>query len=234
MQLKALIKKELQHLFFSPVAYIVSGIFLLITGWFFTNTLFLVGEAELRGMMDIIPLLLMFFMPAITMRSIAEEKKVDTLQLLLTMPVREWEVILSKYIATVVLYCLILLVSVIYVIVISVLGEPDNGVIIAQYLAVFLLGATYIAIGIFSSTITSSQVVAFIIGFAIIFVFFIASRLQMVLPIWLQSVVNRFSMVSRFEHLLRGVIGLDDIVYFVTLNVLFILLSTYTLWRTKQ
>jgi ABC-2 type transport system permease protein len=234
MNLLPLIKKELRHLFYSPVAYVVSGIFLLITGWFFTNALFLIGEAELRGMMDVMPLLLMFFMPAITMRSVAEEKKVDTLQLLLTMPVREWEVVLSKYIAAVVLYICILAVSLVYVIVISALGEPDSGVVFAQYVGLLLLGSTYIAIGLFGSTLTASQVVAFIVGFAIVFVFFIASRLQMVLPLWLQAVVERFSMVSRFEHLLRGVIGLDDILYFVTANLFFLMLSTFNLLRRNR
>ncbi|RME64334.1 MAG: ABC transporter [Nitrospirae bacterium] len=233
MNLTALIKKELKHLFYSPVAYVVSGIFLLITGWFFTNALFLTGEAELRGMMDIMPLLLMFFMPAITMRLVAEERKVDTLQLLLTMPVRDWEVVFSKYIAALVLYLGILSVTLIYVIVVSLLGEPDGGVIFSQYLGLVLLGATFIGIGLFSSTITSSQVVAFIVGFSIVFVFFIGSKLQMVLPLWVQAVVERFSMVSRFERILRGVMGLDDLVYFVTVNLFFIMLSTYVLKRRR-
>ncbi len=232
MNLTALIKKELRHLFYSPVAYVVSGIFLLITGWFFTNALFLVGEAELRGMMDVMPLLLMFFMPAITMRALAEEKKVDTLQLLLTMPVRDWEVVVSKYISALLLYLGILGLTLVYVIVVSLLGEPDGGVIFAQYLGLILLGATYIAIGLFSSAITSSQVVAFIVGFAVIFLFFIGSRLQMVLPLWVQAVVERFSMVSRFEHILRGVVGLDDIIYFLAVNGFFLMLSAYVLkWR---
>lgn len=234
MKLLSLIKKELKHLFYSPVAYVVSGIFLLITGWFFTNALFLIGEAELRGMMDIMPLVLMFFMPAITMRLLAEEKKVDTLQILLTMPVREWEVVFSKYVSALVLYLGILSVTLIYVIVISLLGDPDRGVIFAQYLGLVLLGATFIAIGLFSSAITSSQVVAFIVGFAIIFVFFIGSRLQMVLPLWVQTIVERFSMVSRFERILRGVMGLDDIVYFVMVNLFFVMLSTYVLKRRRQ
>ncbi len=234
MAVLALIKKELKHLFYSPVAYVVSGIFLLITGWFFANALFLVGEAELRGMMDVMPLLLMFFMPAITMRSIAEEKKVDTLQLLLTMPVREWQVVLSKYIAAVVLYTCILTITLLYVLVISLLGEPDSGVVLAQYIGLFLLGCTFISIGIFGSAITTSQVVAFIVGFAAVFVFFIGSRLQMILPLWLQAVVERFSMVSRFEHILRGVIGLDDIIYFVTVNLFFLMLSTFIIHRRQS
>ncbi len=233
MRIGSLLRKELKHLFYSPMAYVVSGIFLLITGWFFTNALFFVGEAELRGMMDVMPLLLMFFMPAITMRSLAEEKKVDTLQILMTLPVKEWEVILSKYVAVVSLFVVTLGFTLFYVFLLYLLGSPDGGMLFGNYLALFLLGCTYISIALFASTITSSQVIAFITGFSIIFVFFVLSRLQMILPVGVQSIVERFSMLSHFDSMLRGVVSLADVFYFLCLNIFFLMLSTYMLVRRK-
>jgi len=230
----SLLKKELKHIFYSPMAYIVSGIFLIITGWFFTNALFLGKEAELKGMIDIIPMLLMFFMPAIGMKSIAEEKKVGTIQILLTMPVKEWEVIISKYLSCIVLYIVILSFTKIYVLILYLLGKPDIGEIVTSYIAMFLLGATYISISLFASVITSSQVIAFIVGFSIIFTFFILSKLEMVLPLTLQNIIEKFSIMSHFENMLRGVIDLSDIVYFLFLNLFFLMLSTYLLIRRRE
>jgi ABC-2 type transport system permease protein len=233
MKILSLVKKELKHYFYSPMAYVVICIFLLITGWFFSNTLFLVKEAELRGMMDIMPLILMFFMPAVTMRSVAEERKVDTLQLILTMPLREWQVIISKYLSAVVLLCVTLVFTLPYPLMLYLLGRPDSGMMIASYLSLLLLGITYISIGIFASTITSSQVIAFILGFSVIFVFFIMNRLEMVFPLWLQPIIEKVSIVTHFENMIRGVIHTGDLIFFFTLNVFFLTLATYILYRRK-
>ncbi|NOZ26237.1 MAG: ABC transporter permease [Nitrospirae bacterium] len=229
----SLIRKELKHYFYSPMAYVVICIFLVITGWFFSNSLFLRKEAELRGMLDVMPLLLMFFMPAITMRSIAEEKKVDTIQLVLTMPVREWQITLSKYAASLVLYAVTLAFSLFYPMLLYLLGSPDTGMITASYLALLLLGASYISIGIFASTLTANQVIAFIAAFSIIFVLFVLSRLEMMFPLWMQAWIERAAVVPHFDNMLRGVIRSSDLVYFFTLNLLFLFLATYMLYRRR-
>ncbi|HHN65247.1 MAG TPA: ABC transporter [Nitrospirae bacterium] len=228
-RLGAILKKELKHYFFSPMAYIVTALFLLITGWFFGNSLFLVKEAEMRGMLDVIPVILMFVIPAITMRSIAEERKMDTLQILLTLPVREGEIILGKYVASLIFYATVLIFTLFYPLVLSLLGRPDTGVILSSYVGLLLLGATYIAIGIFASSLTSNQVIAFVTGFAIIFVLFIAGRVVGIMPLKLQPIVEGFSVTSHFEDLLRGIISSTDIVYFMMLNILFLTLSVYVL-----
>ncbi len=229
MRLLAIVKKELKHYFYSPMAYVVVCIFLVIAGWFFSNELFLVGEAELRGMMRIMPLILMFVIPAVTMRSIAEEKKVDTIQLILTMPVKEWEIVMGKYIATILLYLTILVFTLIYPLVLYLIGRPDTGVLIGEYTALLLLGMSYISIGIFASSLTSNQVIAFIIAFAILFLFFVLGRLVAFFPPYLQEAVERVSAVTHFENMLRGVITSSDIVYFLSLNFLFLFLTTYVL-----
>jgi len=229
LKLRAILKKELKHYFFSPLAYIVTVIFLLITGWFFANSLFLLKEAEMRGMLDILPILLMFVIPAITMRSIAEERKMDTVQILLTLPIREGQIILGKYMALLVFYSTVLIFTLFYPLVLMLLGRPDTGVILSSYLGMFLLGATYISIGIFASSLTSSQVIAFITGFAIIFLIFIPGKLENIMPVKMQPLIEGASVVSHFENLLRGVVSSTDIVYFVMLNILFLTLSIYAL-----
>ena len=229
-----LVKKELKQFFYSPVAYVVVFIFLIISGWFFSNTLFIVKESELRGMLDIMPLLLTFFIPAITMKSISEERKTDTLQLVLTLPVREWELVLSKYVASLALYVVMLSFTLIYVIVLKLIGRPDGGVITASYIGLFLLGSAYISIGIFASSLTRSQIIAFIVGFCIMFAFFVASRLQILFPVSMQQFIEEFSVFSHFENLLRGVINLSDVVYFILLNMLFLLLATYQIERGRK
>lgn len=229
MKLKAILKKEFKHYFFSPLAYIVTVIFLLITGWFFANSLFLLKEAEMRGMLDILPILLMFVIPAITMRSIAEERKMDTVQILLTLPIREGQIILGKYMALLLFYSTVLIFTLFYPLVLMLLGRPDTGVILSSYLGMFLLGATYISIGIFASSLTSSQVIAFITGFAIIFLIFIPGKLENIMPVKIQPLIEGASVVSHFENLLRGIISSTDIVYFAMLNILFLSLSIYAL-----
>ncbi len=227
--IRAIVKKELRHYFFSPLAYVVISIFLAITGWFFSSNLFLIKEAELRGMMEIMPLVLMFFIPAVTMRTIAEEKKLDTIQLILTMPLKEWQLVVGKYLSVLILFLVTLLFSLFYPLVLSLIGNPDSGVIISSYLGIILLGSSYIAIGIFASSLTSNQVIAFISGFSIIFSVFMISRLQMILPVGLQGLVEKFSILSHFDNLARGVISTSDMVFFILLNILFLSASTLLL-----
>ncbi len=229
----ALVKKELRHYFFSPLAYVVISIFPAITGWFFTSSLFIIKESELRGMMEIMPLVLMFFMPAVTMKSLAEERKLGTIQLLLTMPIREWQIVLSKYLSAVILYGVTLLFSLFYPLLLKIIGRPDSGVIFSSYMGLFLLGCSYIAIGIFASALTSNQVIAFISGFSIIFGVFMLSRLQMILPVRFQTAIEKFSIVSHFENMTRGIISTTDIVYFIFLNILFLTAATYLLYTRR-
>ncbi len=234
MRITALVKKELKHFFLSPLAYVVMAIFLIISGWFFVNTLFLSKEAELRGLLDIMPLLLMFFIPALTMRSIAEERKIGTVQLLLTLPVKEWEVIFSKYIASVVFFVVMLLFTLFYPVLLYLLGRPDTGMIITDYIGLFMLGATYISIGIFASALTSSQVIGFIIGFALIFCFFVLGRLEPIMPVKIQPLIESVSIITHFENLLRGVINSSDLVYYLTVNLFFLTIATYVLEERRK
>ena len=163
--IKYIFLKELRSFFNSPVAYIVIVVFLAILGWFFTSNLFLSNVSSIRVVFEMTPFLLLFFAPAITMRLISEEKKAGTLELLMTKPIREYEIVTGKFLAAWSLYLIALIPTLVYYITVASLGSLDLGAVIGGYLGLILVGAVFIAVSIFGSSITENQVVAFIVSF---------------------------------------------------------------------
>jgi ABC-2 type transport system permease protein len=226
--------KELRSFFNSAVAYVILTLFLLIAGWFFSSSVFLVGQADMRDVFSVIvPLIYLFFIPAVTMRVIAEEKKTGTIELLVTMPVRDIEIVLGKYLATLILLVVGLFLTLAYPLTISILGDPDGGALIGGYLGLFLMGATYLSIGVFTSGLTQNQIVAFITGFAVIFVFFMLDKVIMFFPGAIASVLEYASVSYHFNNLARGVIDTRDLVYYLTLIGLFLFLAVRSLESRK-
>jgi ABC-2 type transport system permease protein len=223
--------KELKSYFNSPSAYIVGFVFLLIAGWFFVSNLFLVGLANLRTVIELMPFLFLFFIPAITMGSFAEEKKQGTIELLFTMPLTDWELILGKFFSALFLTLIILLFTISYPITLIFLGNPDIGQIIAQYIGVMLLAASYISIGVAISSFTSSQVISFIITFLILFFFFIVDKFLIFLPDTLANILHQIAVMPHFNNIIKGVIDSSDIVYFFSIIVAFLFFTLYSLER---
>ena len=227
-------QKELRSFFNSAVAYVILTLFLLIAGWFFTSSLFLVNQADLRDVFSvIIPLIYLFFIPAITMRVIAEEKKSGTIELLVTMPVRDVEIVLGKYLATLILLATALALTFAYPLTISILGNPDGGALIGGYCGLLLMGAAYLAMGIFTSGLTPNQIVAFITGFALIFVFYMLDKVIVFFPGAVASILEYASVTYHFDNLARGVIDTRDLVYYGTVIVLFLFLAVRSLEARK-
>lgn len=226
-------KKELKSYFNSPVAYIVITVFLLFSGWFFSSNFFLMGQATVRTALTVIPLIFIFFVPAITMRSIAEEKKSGTIELLVTMPTRDMDIVLGKFFAALTLLIIAVLFTLAYVITASALGNLDEGPTFGGYLGLILLGSTYLAIGIFASSTTENQIVAFIIGFAIIFVFFMLDKVLIFMPAPLVSVLEYLSTDYHFNSLTRGVIDTRDIIYYISLTAFALILAGRSLESRK-
>ncbi|GAB4321446.1 MAG: ABC transporter permease [Candidatus Zixiibacteriota bacterium] len=226
--------KELRGFFSSAVAYVVLTLFLLIAGWFFASGLFLVGQADMRDLFSVvIPLIFLFFIPALTMRLIAEEKKSGTIELLVTMPIRDIEIVLGKYLAAVILVATALVLTFAYPLTISILGDPDSGALIGGYLGLLLMGAAYVAIGMFTSGLTQNQIIAFIIGFVIVFGFFMLDKVLIFFPGAVASVLEYASVTYHFQNLARGVIDSRDVVYYLSLIVLFLFLAVRTLEARK-
>jgi ABC-2 type transport system permease protein len=226
-------RKELKSYFNSPVAYIVITVFLLFSGWFFSSSFFLMGQATVRTALTVIPLIFIFIIPAITMRSIAEEKKSGTIELLVTMPTRDMDIILGKFFAGLTLLGIAILFTLTYVITASLLGNLDEGPTFGGYLGLILLGSTYLAIGIFASATTENQIVAFIIGIAIIFVFFMLDKVLFFMPTPLVSLLEYLSTDYHFNSLARGVIDTRDIIYYLSVTSFALILAGRALESRK-
>lgn len=229
----AILKKELKLYFNSPIAYIVITVFLMITGWFFSSTLFIVNEANLRSVFGAIPMIFIFVVPAITMRLVAEEKRSGTIELLMTMPVKDWEVILAKYGASLVLLVVSVLLTLAYLITISALGDVDPGPIIGGYLGLILMGGVFLAIGLFASSLSKNQVVAYIISFIIIFILVMLDKILVFVPDFLVSLFEYLSIDFHFNNIARGVIDSRDVIYYLSVIVLALYLASWSLESRK-
>lgn len=226
-------KKEMRAYFNSPIAYIFLAVFLGLSGWFFFSTFFFYNQASLRGILDLIPVLFIFFIPAISMRLVAEERKTGTLELLLTYPVTETEVIVGKFLAALSLVTLGVVLTGTYVLTAASLGNLDAGVTFSGYVGMILVGAAYMAIGIYASTLTDNQIVAFIIGIVIAFLFYYLDKVIIFVPDSLAGIFESLSIDFHYRNLLRGVFDLRDIVYYLSVIFFGIVLASGTLSKRK-
>ena len=234
--IRAVAFKEIQIYFSSPVAYIVALIFMALSGFFFVRDL---GnpfpEASLSNFFQGATFLLIPLAPALTMRLLAEEQKLGTIELLLTSPVRDWEVILGKYLASFVFLLFLLALTSYYVILLLALAKPDPGPIYSGYLGLILYGMAALAVGILTSTLTSNQIIAAVVGTGILIVLYATSFIgDVVTGVW-ATIFNQLGFTSHFNDFDRGIIDSTHIVYFVTVTALFLFLSIRALesrrWR---
>jgi len=226
-------KREIKTYFNSPVAYIVVMVFMLIAGYLFFSQLFLEKQAELRYYFTLTPLIFTFIIPAITMRLIAEEKGSGTLEMLITMPVRDWEVVLGKFMAGMAMLGTIVGMTLFYAITVAALGPVDRGPVITGYLGLLLMGGSYVAIGVMASSLTKNQIVAFILAFAISFALFIFGQILQFAPEWLSPVLAYLSMGNHFESFSRGVVDSRDVLFYVSLMAVALVIATASLESRK-
>ena len=218
-------KRELAGYFTSPVAYVFLVIFLLLTGFFtFTaGNFFERGEASLAAFFGWHPWLYLVLVPAVGMRLWAEERRSGTLELLLTLPVAPWQAILAKFLASWIFLAVGLALTFPAVLTVNVLGDPDNGIIVAGYLGSLLLAGSYLAVACMTSAMTRNQVVAFILS-VVLCLFLVLAGFNPVTDLmtrWaspgLVDTVAAFSVVTHFDTFQRGVIDLRDLAYFLSL-----------------
>jgi ABC-2 type transport system permease protein len=239
MRTLALAGRELRSYFLSPAGYIIIGLFLLITGFVFILTPAPTGgsfafdngqPASIRWIFSIGMWLLIFICPAISMRAIAEERRLGTFEMLMTCPVGETQVISGKFLAMVAFLCLMLLPTLVYVIALEWHGRPDYGELACGYLGMLLLGCTYLASGILASTLTSSQVVAFLLTLFLWIALTLGAKL---LPPYLPEPFATAAFAADPDPRLRdfaiGLIDTSNIVYFVSLTALFLMASVASL-----
>ncbi|MFO7768350.1 MAG: ABC transporter permease subunit [bacterium] len=216
----ALYRKEVKAYFNSPAAYVVMAVFLLIAGWFFSSDLFLVGQASLRTFFEVGRLILIFFVPAITMRLLAEEQASGSLELLVTYPVTDAEIVLAKWLSAMTLLAVTLLFTLVYYLTVVILGNPDEGAVAGGYLGLLLLGSAASAVGLLASSLTRNQVVAFVLAWALLFALFMLNNVLVFLPSWVAGFMEYLSFGYHLDNLSRGVLDSRDVLYFVSLTVI--------------
>ncbi|WP_299227867.1 gliding motility-associated ABC transporter permease subunit GldF [uncultured Psychroserpens sp.] len=240
----AILKKEINTFFASPIGYLVIAIFLVLNGlflWLFKGSFNILnnGFADLSSFFLLAPWILIFLVPAVTMRSFADEKKQGTLELLLTKPISHLNIILGKYLGALILILIALLPTLLYVYTISKLGYPegnlDMGSVMGSYFGLLFLVAAYTAIGVFSSSITDNQIVAFITAVFICFIFYFGfeglSNYNLFGDMFR---IEKLGMESHFKSMSRGVLDTRDIIYFLSVTTLFIMLTKLNIKHASQ
>ncbi len=227
--------KEFVSFFNSPVAYIFIISFLMVTSWLFFRTFFLMSQASLRPFFGILPWLFLFLAPAITMRAWAEEKKLGTVEILMTLPVRDWELVAGKFLSGFVFLVLTVLLTFPLPLTVMILGNPDMGPVWGGYVGAFLLGGAYLAIGLFASSLSENQIVAFIVAIVMGFILLVIGEnfVLLNLPNALVPVCSFLGLGAHFQSIGRGVIDSRDILYYLSVIGFFLFLNQLSLESRK-
>jgi ABC-2 type transport system permease protein len=214
-------KRELQSFFDSLIAYIMIIVFLALSGlftWLYGSDVFYVNQASLQSFFSIAFWTLFFFIPALTMKQIAEERRSGTIEMLLTKPVSEWQILWGKFWATLILIGIALLLTLPYYFTVWSLGPVDHGEVWTGYLGLLLMSSAYVSIGLFASSLTTNQIVAFLLAlFTGIFFHLLFGFLASNMSGTLASVFSYLSLSTHYDSITRGVIDTKDIVYFLSL-----------------
>lgn len=230
-----ILKKELKSYLSQPLGYIIMIVFLLIWELLFFRNAFLVGESSLRGLFDLLPWLFLFFIPALTMNSLSGERSEGTLEWLLTHPLRPLELVLGKFLGSLIFVSLVLLLILSVGISFEWFGELDWGVVLAQYMASILLAAVLVSLGLWISSLFRSSIAALLVSVALSFLLLIGGSefVTASLPLSLAPWLERLSPMSHFSGLARGVIGLADVWYFLSVIAIFLSLTYMRLWSER-
>ena len=233
--------KESKIYFSTPMAYVVGAMFLILTGIFFvddatsTDVATRFPEASIRGVVSSASFFIVFLAPLLTMRLLAEEQKMGTLELLLTAPVRDWEVVMGKYIASFLALLAAIALTVYYVFLLYWFAQPDTGPVLSAYLGLFLHGAAALAIGLFASSLSGNQIVSAVIGIAVLLIFSFIDQVADLVSGVAEEVLNGVSMSAHFDDFSKGVVDTSHIIYYVSLAAVFLFLTIRSLesrrWR---
>ena len=211
-------KRELVSYFNGPAVYIVVCLFLATLGLFFWNPFFLINRASVQSMFDLMSVLLLPTAPAITMGLLAEEKRTGTIEVLLTMPLKDSEVVVGKFLGAVGVLFTLLVLTLPYPISVASLGNLDWGPVLSAYLATFLQGSAMIAIGLLASSWTENQLIAFFTSGMICFAFWILGRFLPFVPQAVASALEWFSFDYHYASMVRGVIDSRDVLFFLSIT----------------
>lgn len=233
-------RRELAGYFATPIAYVFIVIFLVLSGalTFTLGGFFARGQADLSPFFNFVPWLFLFLVPALTMRLWAEERRLGTIELLLTLPITQWQAVVGKFLAAWAFCAVALALTFPLWVTINLLGNPDNGVVLAGYAGCLLMAGAYLAIGAALSAATKNQVIAFVLAVAVCFIFAAAGSpivtdfLSQRVPL-LAEIARSLSLTERFNGFARGIIALRDIVFFASFILFFLFLNAVVLDHRK-
>ena len=228
--------KETKAYFTTPTAYIVGAMFLVLTGIFFVFDMSRpFAEASVRNFVTWANLFVMFLAPLLTMRLLAEEQKLGTLELLLTAPVQDWEVVLGKYIASFITLMFTIAFTLYYVLLLYVFATPDTGPVLSAYFGLVLYGTASLAVGLMASSLSGNQIVAAVVGIGILLTLSFIDRIAAIVEGVAADVLTGISMNAHFTDFARGVIDTSHIIYYVSMTAVFLFIAVRSLetrrWR---
>ncbi len=231
----AIARREIQAYFVSPIAYVVAAAFLAIMGYFFAAVLYYTREATMRYTFGNMTTVLLFVAPVLTMRLLAEEQRMGTIELLLTSPVKDWEVVLGKFLGSLTLYAAMLGISLYFPLILTVLGNPDLGPILGGYVGLLFLGAALLSLGVLTSSLTQNQIVAAVLGVVLVVLLWLIGAVGDITGPPLSGVFDYLALSTHFFDFVKGVIDTKDILYYLSVTVAALFLATRVLetrrWR---
>ena len=236
MKILAIMRKELQTFFYSPVAYIVFSSFLLVVGYLFWIVLVTSKVATLQPLLYNAAFILLLVSPVLTMRLISEERRSKTIELLLTSPISPVEIVIGKFLACFILYLMLIILTFQYPgILWSYAQNLDWGPIISGYIGIILLGAAFISLGLFASSVTENQVMSAMISFGGLLLFWLCGWAKTALENSLGEVLGKLSLFDRFSEFLKGIVDSGNVIFFLVFTITFLFLTTRVLesdrWR---
>ena len=229
----AIAGKEFKTYLASPMAYVVTGIFLAATGFFFGTSPSTYAETSLTGFLQAGVILVLLFGPLLTMRLFAEERKLGTIELLLTAPIRDSEVVLGKFLGAVAIMTGMLVLTLYYPLLLRIFGDPDIGPMFAGYLGLLLVGYTALAIGLFASSVTTNQIVAAVVSIGILLALYFVGYAATLLPKAIGDAIGYFSFSHYFPDFMSGIIDTRGIIYYLSIMALFIFLAVRSLENSR-
>ncbi len=248
----AIVKRDLRGYFLSPIFYAVATVFLILTGLLFYTNLIVYTQISFSSIQDpyysetlnlasdfIRPLaanfavIFLFFIPAITMRSLSEEKRAGTLELMLTYPISDAQVILGKFCAIMITMASLLILTLVCPVLLMIWSTPEPALIASAYLGFLLMVSVFAAAGILASAVTENQIIAALVAFGLNLVLWMAGWLTSSDSGWIHESLNHVSIINHFEPLIKGVVSITDLVYFLTVTILFLFLTGQVLESKK-
>jgi ABC-2 type transport system permease protein len=231
----AVAERELKAYFASPLAYVVTAFFLFVAGYLFAAIVASTREATLRYLLSNLSVIWLFITPALTMRLLAEEARTGTIELLLTNPIREVEIVFGKYLAALGLLLVMLVFTLYFPLLLFIYGNPDPGPILTGYLGVVLQAAAFMGVGLLASSLTQNQIIAAVITFALLLALWLADAMAGQASGALAEVIRYLSVTQHFQDFPRGIVDTKDLVYFLSVIAVSLFLTTLVLqarrWR---